>query len=117
MLFRARNECRIGCKEFGDLRSGLTVAKIVVVALVVAAQAALGLSAAITPASAEEVLGCPLGLEKGKLWVRSIAKYTEHTEWFNPSSGYMEPLPAGWYSKKTEIPVRLGYHPAGSGSI
>jgi len=63
----------------------------------------------VAPAFAEPVLGCPLGLDKGVFWVRSIATYTKHTKWFNPNLGRMEPLPAGWYSKKTAIPVRLGY--------
>ena len=67
------------------------------------------LGVAASPTFAEPVLGCPLGLHNGEFWVRSIATYTKHTEWFNPSTGRMEPLPAGWESKKTAIPVRLGY--------
>jgi len=58
---------------------------------------------------AEEVLGCPLGIDRGDIWLRTAYKHTKHQERYNPQTGHMEALPAGWSSKKVSTALRLGY--------
>ena len=81
----------------------------VALSVIIATAVTLTLGMIARPVVAEPVVGCPLGLEKGKFWLRSIAKYVDHTERYNPQTGAMEDLPAGWHSRKTQLPIRLGY--------
>ncbi len=58
---------------------------------------------------AEPVLGCPLGIGNGELWVRGAYKIIDHSERYNAQTGFMEDLPDGWRSEKRSVPLRIGY--------
>jgi len=60
-------------------------------------------------AGAEEILGCPVGIDEGAIWPRAGYKYVKHEKRYNPQTGHMEALPEGWNSKKLSVPLRLGY--------
>ncbi len=58
---------------------------------------------------AEEILGCPYGLDKGELWLRFSYNNVEHERRWNSKTHQMEDLPAAWHSRKINTSYRLGY--------
>ena len=62
---------------------------------------------------ADSVIGCPLGVEKGKLWFMSRGFYMHSTKAYwneDPEDApEMVDMPDGWHADITKVGLRLGY--------
>ncbi len=67
--------------------------------------------ASVTPVKAEEILGCPCGIEAGAgtFWFRTRFKFDDMTERYNRGQDAMVPLGEGWHNRVNMQSYRFGY--------
>jgi len=58
---------------------------------------------------AEEVTGCPLGIKKGEIWIKTSLKYNDMKERYNRGADEMVDLEKGEHNWVYALSIRLGY--------
>ncbi len=58
---------------------------------------------------AEEVTGCPLGIKKGEIWIKTSVKYNDMKEKYNRGTDEMVDLEKDEHNRVYAFGVRLGY--------
>ena len=59
--------------------------------------------------TAEEAAGCPLGIEKGEIWIKTNLKYNDMKERYNRGTDEMADLGKGEHNRVYASGIRLGY--------
>lgn len=60
-------------------------------------------------AQAEDVTGCPLGIKKGEIWIKTGLKYNDMKKRYNRSDDEMVDLEEGEHNRVYNLGIRLGY--------
>jgi hypothetical protein len=58
---------------------------------------------------AEDVVGCPLGINKGTIWIKTCLKYNDMKKRYNRSDEEMVDLEEGENNQVYDLGIRLGY--------